>query len=141
MYFAIIDALSDFSRLTTVAHGDSISDIVMWFAAECHDNFEMYADEENASETKKALSECKKLCSMAKSDAFDLSEIQGLVMGAGDITIELVCAFDNFEDFKKGFEEFVSDKPKYKKIIPDENAPDLEKECDRINSLLVRESL
>ncbi len=141
MYFAIIDAQSDFSRLTTVAHGDNISDIVMWYAGECRDNFEMYADEESSEDTQKALDECDNLCELAKNDAFDLSEIQGLIMSAGDITIELISAFDNFEDFKKGFSDFVSDKPKYKKIIPDENAADLEKECDRINSLLVRESI
>ncbi len=141
MYFAIIDASSDISRLTTVAFGESAGEIALWFAQEFRDNFEMYSDPDQADSNAEVLSQCDELCELAENDALGLSDIDGLSFSVGDISVDIVGVYESYEDFCDGFSEFIDDKPKYKKIVPEQNPADEQAECDRINTLLVRASI
>ncbi len=141
MYFAIIDASSDISRLTTVAFGESAGDIALWFAQEFRDNFEMYANPDEAASNESVLAQCEELCELAENDALGLSDVEGLSFEVADISVEVVGVYESYEDFCSGFENYVDDKPKYKKIVPRQNPEDEEAECDRINTLLVRASI
>jgi len=141
MYFAIIDASSDISRLTTIAYGDTASEVALWFAEEFRDNYEMYANPDEAGEHEDVLSQCDDICDLARNDALDLSDIDGLSFTVGDIDVSVVGAYETYEDFREGFLAFIDDKPKYKKILPEEYPDDEINECDRINTLLVRASI
>ena len=141
MYFAIIDASSDISRLTTVAYGDTVGEIALWFAEEFRDNYEMYANPDEAEEHEDVLSQCDDICDLAQNDALSLSDIDGLSFTVGDIDVSVVGAYETYEDFREGFLAFTDDKPKYKKILPEEYPDDEANECDRINTLLVRASI
>ena len=141
MYFAIIDASSDISRLTTVAYGDTASEVALWFAEEFRDNYEMYANPDKAGEHEDVLSQCDDICDLARNDALDLSDIDGLSFTVGDIDVSVVGAYETYEEFREGFLAFIDDKPKYKKILPEEYPDDEINECDRINTLLVRASI
>ena len=141
MYFAIIHASSKISRLSTVAFGDSASEIAMWFADEFRETFEMYADPDNVEENQDVLRQCDELYELAQNDVLDLSDVQGLSFAVEDIVVEIFGAYESYDEFCDGFESFVEDKPKYKKIVPERNTIDEEGECDRINTLLVRASI
>ena len=143
MYFAIIDAQSDISRLTTIAYGETIYDVTRWFADEFIDTYDMYRDdsEEQEKEGEKVISQCEELCSLAEQDALELNDIEGLSFAVSELSVELCSVYDNFSDFCDGFSEFVKDKPKYVKIVPNKNASSLVDECDRLNTLLVKASI
>ena len=141
MYFAIIDASSDISRLTTVAYGDTVAEIALWFAEEFRDNYEMYANSDESIAHEEVLSQCEELCELARNDGLDISDIEGLSFTVDDIDVSVVGAYESYEDFREGFLAFIDDKPKYKKIVPEEYTDDEANECDRINTLLVRASI
>ncbi len=141
MYFAIIDASSEFSRLTTAAYGDSLCDIAVWFTDEFRDNYETYVSDGETEEDRKVLAQCEELCSLAKEDALDISDLEGLSFSVCDITIELYGVYDSYDAFKAAFLQFVSDKPKYVKIKPEENPDDIGLELERLNTLLIRASI
>lgn len=141
MYFAIIDASSDVSRLTTVAYGETVGEVAEWFADEFRENYEMYREETETDEDRKVLTQCDELCELAQNDAITQSDLEGLAFGIGDITVEVYGVYSDFEEFREGFSNFVSDKPKFKKISLPSEPEDEIKACDEINSLLIRASL
>ena len=141
MYFAIIDAKSDISELTTVAYGVSISDIVKWFLDEFDETVEMYADPEELEQSQSVLSQANDLRELADEGALEKNDIDGLYFSLSDISVDLYGVYDGFEEFANAFTQFVSEKPKYVKIKPDINTDDYIKECDRINTLLIRASI
>ena len=78
---------------------------------------------------------------LAKEDALEKYDLEGLSFAVSDISVELCGVYDTYEEFKAKFLEFVKDKPKYVKIKPEENPSDIIAECDRLNTLLVRASI
>jgi len=141
MYFAIIDASSETSRLTTVAHGETLCDIAEWFADEFRDNYEMYRDDDETENDKKVLMQCDELCELARQDALTKSDLEGLSFCISDISVELYGIYDGFEDFRIGFDGFISNKPKLKKISLPSQPEDEIKACDELNGALVRACL
>ena len=143
MYFAIIDAQSEISRLTTVAYGETLYDITRWFADEFSDTYDMYRrdSEQEQLDGEKVELQCEELCSLAQQNVLDKKDLEGLSFAVSGLSVEIYGAYDDFSDFADGFCEFVKDKPKYVKIVPDRTAPDFVKECDRINTLLIKASI
>ena len=141
MYYAIIDAQSTISRLTTVAYGVNLSDIADWFADEFVENYEMYHEDGENADDEKVLRQCEEIRELAKEDALEKYDLEGLSFAVSDISVELCGVYDTYEEFKAKFLEFVKDKPKYVKIKPEENPSDIIAECDRLNTLLVRASI
>ncbi len=141
MYFAIIDACSDVSRLGTIAYGDNILDIVMWFCDEFKEYYDMYSDDLEESEKEDILNQCEELCEIAKQDGLSMDDLTGLNFGISDVSVEIIGVYDNIADLKIAFERYVSNKPKYKKIVINTDVSDFVCECDRVNTLLIRESI
>lgn len=143
MYFAIIDAQSEISRLTTVAYGETLYDITSWFAEEFRDTYEMYRDDSENEEIEgnKVIAQCEELCSLAKEDALDISDLTGLSFSVSELSVDLYGVYDNFVSFCADFTAFVKDKPKYVKIVPDPDAVSVADECDRLNTLLIKASI
>ena len=141
MYFALIDSKSEISELTTVAYGVNISDIAEWFVDEFEETLEMYADYDELQQDESVLEQSRQIRELARENALDMSDVDGLYFSFDDISVELYGIYDGFEEFSKAFCEFVSQKPKYVKIVPDTNTDDYIKECDRLNTLLVRASI
>ncbi len=141
MYFAIIEVCNDVGRLATIAYGEKIKDVVQWFVDEFYENYDMYRDDTEDEQSEKTLNQCKELEFLANNDALDLDDLSGLSFGFSDVSVEIVSVFDDFEDLKIGFAEYVSDKPKYKKIQFSDDVEKIFNECDRVNTLLIRESI
>lgn len=141
MYYAIIDANGTMSELATVAYGIKLSDIADWFADEFCENYELYHEETDDGSDEKVLRQCEEIRELAKEDALEKSDLEGLSFAVSDISVELFGIYDTYEEFTKAFTEFVADKPKYVKIKPEQNPEDILSECDRLNSLLVRASI
>ena len=142
MYFAIIDAQSEISRLATIAHGKTVPEIALWFAEEFRDNFEMYCDlSDSPDEADAVLKQCDDLCELAESDALDAEDLDGMCFSSGGVSTELIGVYDSYESFVQGFLQYVSDKPKYVKIKPQDTPSSIEEECDRLNTLLIRASI
>lgn len=141
MYYAIIDSMSDVSRLATVAYGVKLSDVAEWFVAELKDTYEMYNDGTTNEDDEKVLKQCEDLLDMAKADALEKIDLEGLSFAVCDISVELYGIYDTYEEFTSAFLEFVKDKPKYVKIKPETNPEYILAECDRLNALLVRASI
>ncbi len=141
MFYAIIDANGTTSRLTTVAYGVKLSDIADWFADEFMENYELYHEESEDSDDEKVLHQCEEIRYLAKEDALEKHDLEGLSFAVSDISVELYGIYETYEEFTKAFSEFVSDKPKYVKIKPEQNPSDILAECDRINTLLIRASI
>lgn len=141
MFYAIIDANGTISRLTTVAYGVTLSDIADWFADEFSENYELYHEEADDSSDEKVLKQCEEIRELAKEDALEKQDLEGLSFAVSDISVELYGIYETYEEFTQAFLEFVKDKPKYVKIKPEENPSDILAECDRLNSLLIRASI
>ena len=143
MYFAIIDAQSEISRLTTIAYGETLYDITRWFTDEFCDTYEMYRDDSEDEEMQgnKVIAQCEELCSLASEDALELSDLTGLSFSVSELSLDLYGVYDDFASFCKDFTEFVKDKPKYVKIKPNPDATSFIDECDRINTLLIKASI
>ena len=143
MYIAIIDAQSEISRLTTVCYGETLYEIARWFTDEFADTYDMYRDDSETEEADglKVIAQCEELCSLAREDALDMSDLEGLAFDVNGLSVELYGVYDSFSDFCDAFTQFVDDKPKYKKIVPDKKACDIYAECDRLNTLLIKASI
>lgn len=143
MYFAIIDAQSDISRLPTVAYGETLYDIARWFAEEIADTYDMYRGDSETEEEdgKKMMSQCEELCSLAAEDEITSQELEGMSIAVNGLSVELCGVCEDFEVFCDALSDFVKDKPKYVKIVPDKDAKDVISECDRLNSLLIKASI
>ncbi len=141
MYYAIIDAQSEISRLTTVAYGRELSDIADWFADEFTENYELYHEDAPDSSDEKVLKQCEEIRYVAKEGGLEKSDLEGLSFAVSDISVDLYGIYETYEEFAAAFTEFVADKPKYVKIKPEKNPSDILTECDRLNSLLVRASI
>ena len=141
MYYAIIDANGTISRLATVAYGVNISDIADWFADEFSENYELYHEETDDGSDEKVLRQCEEIRYLASEGGLDKADIEGLSFAVSDISVELYGIYETYEEFVSAFTSFVSDKPKYVKIKPEENPSDIIAECDRLNSLLIRASI
>ncbi len=136
MLFALIDSQSDVSSVTTVAYAEDIQGLCQWFVDEVEECIEMYGN--GTEKDNAALEKCDEISELAQSDALDVADLDGLMIGTDDVSVEVLAVFDDFENFCTAFSEYVSDKPKFKKIVPDSTTFDYEAECDRINTLLVR---
>lgn len=141
MYFAIIEVCNEIGRLATIAYGEKIKDVVQWFVDEFYENYDMYRDDTVDEQGQDVLKQCKELEFLANNDALDLEDVTGLSFGFSDVSVEIVSVFEDFESLKKGFDEYISDKPKYKKIKFEEDACDIITQCDKVNTLLIRESI
>lgn len=143
MFFAIIDACTDISRLSTVCYGDSLYDIARWFADEFNDTYDMYRDDSENEEAdgKKVSEQCEELCSLAKQGAIETNDLEGISFAVSGLTVEIHGVYDDFIVFCDEFSKFVKDKPKYVKIIPDKTASSFIDECDRLNTLLIKASI
>ena len=141
MYYAIIDANGTISRLTTVAYGVAVSDIADWFADEFMENYELYHEESDDGSDEKVLKQCEEIRYIASEGGLDKQDLEGLSFAVSDISVELYGIYETYEEFVRAFGEFVSDKPKYVKIKPEENPVDILAECDRLNALLIRASI
>ena len=141
MVFAIIESVSDTSSVTTVACCETCAELAKWYADEVEECFEMYASEESSSEEQEALKQCRELWELAKAGALTLKELSGIVTGSPTVSVELVGVYRDYREFCDGFESYKAQKPELKKITPEENPADIEKECDRLKSLLIRSSI
>ena len=84
MYYAIIDAQSTISRLTTVAYGVNLSDIADWFADEFVENYEMYHEDGENADDEKVLRQCEEIRELAKEDALEKYDLEGLSFAVSD---------------------------------------------------------
>lgn len=141
MYYAIIDAQGEISRLATVAYGVSLSDIADWFADEFMENYELYHEDSENADDEKVLHQCEEIRYLAGEEALEKQDLEGLSFAVSDISVELCGIYETYEEFANAFLQFVSDKPKYVKIKPQESPEDIISECDRLNSLLIRASI
>ena len=141
MYFAIIDSRSEISGVVTVAYGQSISDIALWYVDEFDETVRMYADPEQLNQENNVVVQSNDIRALAQENALDKNDVDGLYFSFDDISVELYGVYESFEEFSTAFCEFVSDKPKYVKIVPQKDADDFVKECDRLNTLLIRASI
>ncbi len=141
MYYAIIDAQSSTSRVATVAYGVKLCDIAEWFIDEFRENYEMYHAGEDEDDDEKVYTQCNELRDLADEDVLEISDIEGLSFAIADLSVEIYGTYETYEDFTAAFLKFVSDKPKYVKIKPQNNPEDIIAEIDRLNSLLIRESI
>ncbi len=137
MFIAHIESQSEISSLNTIAYGETVCQIAEWYADEVRECLDLYGGE-NVSEEEGAQRRCCELCELAESDALELCDLDGTVIAFGGVSIEIVAVYNSYEEFRKGFCEFVSDKPKYKKILPQPETDDEVSELDRINTLLIR---
>lgn len=139
MVYAIIDAVSDIEELISVAYADYPYELAVWFSDEVRDTSDMYLSEESDfEEVDKTLASLEVL---HNEDVCELSDLEGLTVGAADISISILGAYDNYTDMKCALESFLADKPKFKKIAvpsnPDEN-PEI---LDRLNRLLIKSGI
>lgn len=140
MVYAVIDAVSDVEELITVAYGERAYELARWFIDEVKDTADMYLSEESDFDTvDNACSQLEVLCE--EEDSSDVSDIAGLTVEAGAISVSVIGAYHTYEEMKAGLEEFISEKPKFKKIkVPDNINEDL-KLIDKLNSELIRSSI
>lgn len=140
MVYAIIDANSDVEELITVAYGERASDLARWFIDEVKDTADMYLSEDADFET--VDDSCEKLEILCDDDADTVvGDVDGLTVEAGAISVAVIGAFFNYEDMKTALEQFISEKPKFKKIKVPDNLYEEEKIIDKLNSELIRSSI
>ena len=114
MVYAIIDTLSDIEELITVAYAEKPCDLAVWFLEEVNDTADMYlSDDKDFEKLDKIINSMDIL---THEDACELSDIDGLTVDIADISISVIGAFYNYEEMKNALEEFISEKPKFKKI-------------------------
>ena len=119
----------------------TLSDIADWFADEFSENYELYHEEAYDGSDEKVLKQCEEIRELAKEDALEKQDLEGLSFAVSDISVELYGIYETYEEFTQAFLEFVKDKSKYVKIKPEANPSDILAECDRLNSLLIRASI
>lgn len=140
MVYAIIDAVSNVEELITVAYGECASELASWFIDEVNDTADMYLSDENDFElVEKACESLGVLCE--DDDCINLSDIDGITVEAGGISLSIVGAYHTYEEMKNGLESFLSEKPKFKKIKIPDNPYEDETIIDKINSELIRNGI
>lgn len=140
MLYAIIDAISDVEELITVAYGKSVSELARWFVDEVKDTADMYLSEE--SDFTLIDEACESLSVMCEADdCINLSDVDGIIVEAGGISLSVVGAYYTYEEMKSALESFLSEKPKFKKIKIPDNPYEDETVIDRINSELIRNGI
>ena len=140
MVYAIIDALSDIEELITVAYGDRASDLAIWFIDEVKDTADMYlSSEDDFVQVDKACKSLEILCE--DEDATEVSDLDGITVEAGDISVSVIGAYHSYEEMKEALEAFISEKPKFKKISIPENPYEDESIIDKINSELIKNGI
>lgn len=140
MVYAIIDALSDIEELITVAYGDRASDLASWFIDEVKDTADMYLSaESDFALIDKACESLEVLCE--DEDSTEISDLDGITVEAGDISVSVIGAYHTYEEMKEALEAFISEKPKFKKISVPENPYEDESVIDKINSELIKNGI
>lgn len=140
MVYAIIDAVSDVEELITVAYGDRASELARWFIDEVKDTADMYLSEnEDFEMIDKACDSLEVLCE--DEDSAEVSDIGGLTVEAGSISVCVIGAYHTYEEMKAELEAFISEKPKFKKVKVPENLYEDEKLIDKLNSELIRSTM
>ena len=136
MVYAIIDAVSDVEELITVAYAETPCELAKWFAAELRENADMYL----SSDSDFALVDeaCESINVICDDENADLSDVDGIVVEAGDISLSVVGAYYTYEDMKAGLLEFLSDKPAYSKVNVPDNENESIKTLDELNAELIR---
>ncbi len=139
MVYAIIDALNDVEEMITVAHAEKPNGLAAWFMDEVRDTADMYLSEDkDFAEIEKSLSV---LAVLAEDESSELSDLAGMTIEAGDISVSVIGAYFTYEEMKKALGEFLSEKPKYKKIVIPDNPFESEKVIDSLNSALIRSGI
>ncbi len=140
MVYAIIDAVSDIEELITVAYGKHPSELARWFIDEVNDTADMYlSDESDFALVDEACESLAVLCE--DEDCIQLSDVDGITVEAGGISLSVVGAYHTYEEMKQALEAFLSDKPKFKKIKIPDNPYEDETVIDKINSELIRNGI
>lgn len=139
MVYAIIDAVSDVEELITVAYGEQANELARWFIDEVNDSADMYLSEE--SDFILIDKACESLSVLCEEDCIQLSDVDGIMVEAGGISLSVVGVYYTYEEMKQGLEEFLSDKPKFKKIKIPDNPYEDEAVIDKINSELIRNGI
>lgn len=137
MVYAILDAQSDVEEMITVAHADTPTGLAAWFIDEVRDTADMYlSEDEDFEQIEKSLAVLEVL---SDADAeTSLSDLDGVTVEAGDVSVSVIGAYFNYEDMKKALAAFLSEKPKYKKLEIPDNPYESEKTIDSLNSALIR---
>ena len=139
MVYAIIDAQSDIEEMITVAHAEKPCGLAAWFIDEVRDTADMYlSDDKDFEEIERSLSV---LSVLAEDESSDTDDLNGMTIEAGDISVSVIGTFYTYEDMKKALGEFLSEKPKYKKIVIHDNPYESEKVIDSLNSALIRSGI
>ncbi len=140
MVYAIIDAVSDVEELITIAYGNRASELARWFIDEVKDTADMYLSEnEDFDLIDKACDSLEVLCE--DEDSAEVSDISGLTVEAGSVSVSVIGAYHTYEEMKAELEVFISEKPKFKKVNIPENTYEDEKIIDKLNSELIRSSI
>ena len=140
MVYAIIDAVSDVEELITVAYGNKAYELARWFIDEVKDTADMYLSaEEDFATIDNACEKLEILCEDEESS--DVSDIDGLTVEAGAISVSDIGSYNTYEEMKSGLEEFIAEKPKFKKIKVPDNLHEDQKLIDKLNSDLIRSSI
>lgn len=140
MVYAIIDAAADIEELITVAYAERASELARWFIDEVKDTADMYLSENSDFEiVDKACESLEVLCE--DEDCTQLSDIDGIVVEAGNISLSVVGAYATYDEMKEALAVFLSDKPKFKKINIPENPTEETDVIDKINSELIRNGI
>ena len=137
MVYAIIDATSDISELITIAYGETASELARWFIDEVNDTADMYLSaEEDFRQLEDTCKSLEVLCE--DTDSSEVSDIDGITIEISDISVAIIGAYYNYEDMKAALEQFISDKPKFKKVTVPDNVNESIKVIDELNSALIR---
>ena len=139
MVYAIIDAVSDIEEMITVAHDARACGLAAWFVDEVRDTADMYLSEEKDFEQVEAS--LAVLNVLAEDDSSEIGDLNGMTIEAGDISVSVIGTYYTYEDMKKALGEFLSEKPKYKKIAIPDNPYESEKVIDSLNALLIRSGI
>ncbi len=139
MVYAIIDAVSDVEELITVAYAETPSELAKWFVSELCDTADMYLSSED--DMRLVEEACESLSVICEDESALLSDVDGIVVEAGTISLCVAGAYYNYEDMKRGLLEFISDKPAYKKLNVPDNENESIKILDDLNAELIRYSL
>lgn len=141
MVYAVIDAISGTNdeELITVAYAETASQLAEWFIEEVNDTADMYLSaNEDFEQIEKSISMLGILCD---KDGCEVSDLTGITVEAGDISVSIIGAYYNYEEMKAGLGEFISEKPKFKKVKIPDNPYEQIKTIDELNSALIKSAL
>ncbi len=136
MVYAIIDAVSDIEELITVAYAEKPYGLAEWFIEEVRDSADMYLSaEEDFALLDKSI---EALAILANEDASDLDDIDGITVEVSDISVSVIGAYHTYEDMKAGLCAFLSEKPKFKKLVVPDNPYETQTVLDSLNRSLIK---